>query len=169
MKSSYVIGGCIIIASVVLNAKDINSLIKSTNVLGTTQGPVRLGQVNSERTMVSFVLNSGGAPLLQVEGSTADIVYLVKEKVKGMMEEENKIRTGKKKKFVLETLTFTKDIELRMTSSIVYESEYQPSFTLNLKSETKHLPEGSLFMNQLSELEKYNYNVIAKSKSLSFM
>lgn len=169
MKSSYVIGGCIIIASVVLNAKDINSLIQSTNVIGTSKGFVRLGQVNSERTTVSFTVVSDGETFFQVDGPTSDIIYLVKEKVQGMVDKENKSITDENKKLTLDTLAFTKDMELKLTSNIVYESEYQPMFTLNLESETKSFPKSTSFLNYISALEKYNSIVIQNSKSYSFM
>ncbi|WP_139723433.1 hypothetical protein, partial [Aeromonas salmonicida] len=97
------------LASVILNAKDINSLIQSTNVLGTSKGFVRLGQVNSERTTVIFTVVSDGETFFQVEGATSDIVSLVKEKVQGMIDKENKSITDENKKLTLEKLSFTKD------------------------------------------------------------
>lgn len=169
MRSSYVIGGCIVLASVILNAKDIHSLIQSTNVLGTSKGFVRLGQVNSERTTVIFTVVSDGETFFQVEGSTSDIVSLVKEKVQGMIDKENKSITDENKKLTLEKLSFTKDMELKLTSNIVYESEYQPMFTLSLESETKLFPKDTLFLNYISALEKYNAMVIQNSQHYSFM
>ncbi len=169
MRSSYVIGGCIVLASVILNAKDINSLIQSTNVLGTSKGLVRLGQVNSERTTVIFTVVSDGETFFQVEGSTSDIVSLVKERVQSMVDQKNKSKTDETKKLTLDTLSFVKDMELQLTSKIGYESEYQPMFTLSLESETKFFPKGTLFLNYISALEKYNAMVIQNSQHYSFM
>ena len=75
---------------------------------------------------------------------------LVKEKVQGMIDKENKSITDENKKLTLEKLSFTKDMELKLTSNIFYESEYQPMFTLSLESETKLFPKDTLFLNYIS-------------------
>ncbi|WP_395948468.1 hypothetical protein ACFWHB_11850 [Aeromonas mytilicola subsp. aquatica] len=169
MRSSHFIGGCIVISSIIFSAKDIYSLIQNTNVVGTTDGFVRLGQVNAESTLVRFAVISGGDNIFEVEGSTEEIVGLVKDRIKEIVEDKNKTVNDDSKKLNVETVAYMNEIQLQLSSKIIYNSEYKPVFNLNLHKFNKDFPKNTLIMSLIPELQAYNANVIAKSKSLSFM
>ncbi len=171
MKSEYVIGGCIVLASLIFSASDLYTLKQDQNVLGTTAGLVRLGQVNSESTMINAKLYNEDGVLFDVEGTPDEIILLVKNKVQTDLNAINKSKGyDKDKMLTFEAATITKGVTLELTSGIFYVSEYQPrGFTLSLEDVTKEYKANELMSGTIPEIEAYKNLVNTKSASLSFM
>lgn len=148
----FFVGGCLVISSLIVS-KTIN--FKDEHVIPLTNGAVKLGDVYREINVVSVQFTFDDPKMEEPVMLTSDVpVTTYKDTVKEMLQKivdaANRNAT-EKEKIKLETMQIKKSATLKMSTSIIYQAEHNPNFTLHLRDKTVSMPVNTALYSSITD------------------
>lgn len=148
----FFVGGCLVLSSLIIS-KTIN--LKDEHVISLTNGSIKLGEVYREMNVVSVKFSFDDAEMKETYMlSNDDPVNSYKDAIRAKLQpwaDAINRESKKKEKLTVEQLGLKKSAILEISSSIVYQSEHHPSFTLRLKEKTIAVPVDSIVYSFITD------------------
>lgn len=169
IKPMLVLSVAVISASAILSINPIRSLINSQNIITTTNGAVRLGEIYEERLVTEFKLMSpeDDKEFIAAEAASSELTDAAMSDFRKKLKTVNEGggipgEDGKKSKFQAENVTLKKDMKLKLKTYIHYRSEYQQSFSLVVDETDSTAPENMGVQKLISDTKVYTDRMIAE-------
>jgi hypothetical protein len=135
MKRSIIISLGLIVSSLIFSADNIYALSQSKNTIELTSGKVRLGEVYSEKLIISYVVKNSESKqsMMNAQGGAGNIYQIAFDDFQETLETVNKAREKEKKEpLSIDSANWTEDMTITMITEVTYQSQYQPSFKLTI-------------------------------------
>ncbi|SDR75773.1 hypothetical protein SAMN05216198_0315 [Halopseudomonas litoralis] len=163
MKRMLVLGASIVVASGLLGLEQINNFKQFGNVIELTSGKIRLGEVYRETLSSTYEVTFVGddRASTSVYANTKNLYSSAYEDLKNTIDEVNKSREkNKEEPLSIDTVTWTKDATINLTTKVTYQSEFHPNFVLTIDETTINYIAGKdgskNISHYLSELKSYS-------------
>ena len=177
MKRMLVLGASIIAASGLLGIEQLKNFKQFGNVIEVTSGKIRLGEVYRETLSTSYEVTFDGdkRASTSVYANTKDLYSLAREDLIEMLDKVNKSRVADKQEpLSIDSVTWTKDATITLTTKVTYQSEFHPNFVLTIDETTMthdaDSQEAKNISQYLSELKSYSAKMVSQyEKSNSFI
>ncbi|WP_226571243.1 hypothetical protein [Mangrovibacter yixingensis] len=152
IAGSVVIGASVIFASLVYSG---NVTFKDEHVIQLDGGAVKLGDVREEHKVVSVKLQFDDKSMdneLLTMANMDEYKDALKKKLQLAADAINVGVKDDEKKATPESISLKVPAKLEVTTAVHYTSQYQPSFTLTLGSETVPLASGDNLYNAVTKV-----------------
>lgn len=165
-KPALILSFAMLISAVALKSDFLYSLAQRNNILHTTAGKYVMGEIYSEELISSASITPlQGDKIFEASGLTLnlydDLVRDFKDKLKAVNE-----RKDAKDRMKFEDVSPAKDVEIELTTSVKYRSEFQPaSVTVIIDTTTLHYKaDEKPFHLIFDDVKGYSKNMLEKYK-----
>ncbi len=169
MKRMLVLGASIIVASGVLGLDKINKFKQFGNVIELNSGKIRLGEVYRETLSSTYEVTFVGDDRVStsVYANTKNLYSSALEDLERTIDEINKSKEkNKEEPLSVDSVSWTKDATINLTTKVTYQSEFHPNFVLTIDETTiNYVADNKSSKNishYLSELKSYSNKMEAK-------
>ncbi|MFP6863342.1 hypothetical protein [Pseudomonas sp.] len=156
--SSVILGLSIITASAIYAAPSLINEFTNQNVIGTTNGGVRLGQIYNESLKVKVeIKNTESGDVVLAVDENADRAYdAAVAEFEKLIQAKNENARSEDEKITPSTATLKLHMTMTLTSYVNYRSEHQPFYVLTLGEQETTVGVGANFSRTLIQVKEYS-------------
>ena len=159
--SSVILGLSIITASAIYAAPALINEFMNRNVIGTTNGGVRLGQIYNESLKVKVEIKNteSGDVFLSVDENADRAYEAAQAEYEKLIQASNKSAKGEDDKIIAATATLKVHMTMTLTSYVSYRSEHQPVYVLTLDKHETTAGVGANINRTLIQIKDYSEKI----------
>jgi hypothetical protein len=156
--SSVILGLSIITASAIYAAPSLIAEVTNQNVIGTTNGGVRLGQIYNESLKVKVeIKNTESGEVFLAVDENADRAYVAAvAEFEKLIQASNVNARSEDEKITPATATLKLHMTMTLTSYVNYRSQHQPVYILTLDEQETTVGVGANISRTLTQVKEYS-------------
>ncbi len=156
-----ILGVSIMAAAAIYVAPSVIADYQNQNIINTTNGAVRLGEVYNEALKVRMEMKDSetGDVFISVDEGVDDFYKAARSEFEKIVNARNKGEKSEKDKISVEAALLKVHMTITLDTYIHYRSEYQPSFSLTIDQHEISAGVNSNINNVLMQVQEYLNNV----------